>query len=100
MKHTESYIDQTIETPENIPKNIKALLQELHKWDESDQDGADVFYYDRLDDLWVNAKNAVAAGVMSKKDWKTSEYTFTMNTQNPLQKYTSAESKQYTSTSK
>ena len=30
MKHTESYIDQTIETPENIPKNIKSLLQELH----------------------------------------------------------------------
>ncbi|MBO4704849.1 MAG: hypothetical protein J5647_03830 [Spirochaetaceae bacterium] len=76
MKHTESYIDQTIETPENIPKNIKALLQELHKWDESDQDGADVFYYDRLDDLWVNAKNAVAAGVMSKKDWKIIEQKY------------------------
>ncbi|MCR4714283.1 MAG: hypothetical protein K5751_07880 [Treponemataceae bacterium] len=86
MKHTESYIDNTIETPENIPKNIKALLQELHKWDESGQEGADVFYYDRLDDLWVNAKNAVAAGVMSKKDWKTIEQKYWIHADIVMQK--------------
>lgn len=66
MEHKESYIDSTIETPALLPKNILALLQLLSDYDK---DGAWWLYFDRLDDLWVNSKNAIASGAMSKKNW-------------------------------
>ena len=67
MAHTESYVDNSIATPENIPKNIKDLLEEAEQFD---REGNDVMYFAVvLDDLWVNCKNACAARVMSKHDW-------------------------------
>ena len=64
--HKESYIDQTIITPRNLPKNILGILNMLCDYDRI---GAWWLYFDRLDDLQVNAKNAMAAGLMSKNDW-------------------------------
>lgn len=66
MKHTTSYINSMIETPTNLPKNILGILGMLADYDN---EGNNILYFDRLDDLWVNAKNAIAAGVMSKRDW-------------------------------
>lgn len=66
--HIESYIDNTIETPKNTPTNILTLLKQLEKYDK---EGNDVLYYDTLDNLWVLCKNAVAAKVMTYKDWDT-----------------------------
>lgn len=67
-KHTESYIDSSIETPENLPLNILATLKILEEFDKR-QDAVAVVYFDKLDDLWVLAKNAIAANVMAKTDW-------------------------------
>ena len=73
MAHTESYVDNSILTPENIPKNIKHLLKEAEQFD---REGNDVMYFAVvLDDLWVNCKNACAARVMSKHDWNMMEYS-------------------------
>jgi len=68
MNHTESYIDHSIQTPEDAPSNILCLLEDL---DEYDRKGMDMAYYDRLDDLWVNA-----AGVMSRNSWKIIEQKY------------------------
>ncbi len=70
MSHTESYIDSSVKTPENLPSNIVALLDILS---DCDRKGEWWSYFDRLDDLWVNAKNAVAAGVMPKESWEILE---------------------------
>lgn len=68
--HKESYIDASIKTPGGLPKNILWLLELLADYDSR---GAWWLYFDRLDDLWVNSKNAIAAGIMSKKDWEILE---------------------------
>ena len=68
MEHKESYIDKSIETPGRLPTNVLGILRMLSECDEK---GQDVLYYDRLNDLWVICKNAMAAGAMSKKDWET-----------------------------
>ena len=34
MAHIESYVDNSIPTPENIPKNIKYLLEEAEQFDK------------------------------------------------------------------
>lgn len=70
MEHKESYIDSSITTSESLPSNIHALLQLLSDYDK---EGAWWLYFDMLDNLWVNSKNAIAAGVMSKKDWEMIE---------------------------
>lgn len=68
MKHTESYIDSSIEIPEGLPLNIMKILEMLSEYDKM-PDGT-VLYFDRLDDLCTISKNAIAANVMSKSDWK------------------------------
>lgn len=67
MKHIESYIDSSIETPKNLPSNIVFVLNKLSEYDKR-TDGS-VLYFDKLDDLCVLVKNAIAAKAMSKKDW-------------------------------
>lgn len=73
MEHAESYIDNTIQTPQNLPSNIMVLLDMLSVYDKERNS---ICYFDRLDDLWINAKNAIAAGVMSKKDWNILEQKY------------------------
>ena len=70
MTHTESYINSSMATPANLPRNILGILKMLSDYDA---EGAWWLYFDRLDDLWVNSKNAIAAGAMSKKDWELLE---------------------------
>lgn len=68
-----SYIDNTIENPKNITSDVKWLINELEKYDEKRKTDNILYsglYFDRLDDLWVNVKNAVAAGAMSEKSWQ------------------------------
>ncbi len=88
MNHTESYIDHSIQTPKDAPSNILCLLEDL---DEYDRNGMDVAYYDRLDDLWVNAKNAIAAGVMSRTSWKIIEQKYWIHADEVMRREDSAE---------
>lgn len=67
MKHIKSYIDPSIKTPTGLPQNIYGLLNMLEEYDKK---GNSIFYFDRLDDLWVNCKNAIAVNYMSRKDWE------------------------------
>lgn len=39
-------------------------------------EGDSVCYYDRWDDLIILAKNAIAAGALSKKNWENIEKRF------------------------
>lgn len=73
MLHTTSYIDHSIETPSGLPQNIQTFLKQL---DSYDKQGEWCLYFDRLDDLWVNSKNAIAANVMTNKDWKILEQKY------------------------
>lgn len=79
MTEIQSYIDNTIETPKDLPKNILWFLKILEDHDNGRKENYElhsVLYFDRLDDLWVNAKNAIAAGVMSQKSWETIEQKY------------------------
>lgn len=60
------YIDYDISLPDDIPFNIIELLKKLEQYNT---EGDDVCYYDRWDDIIILAKNAMVAGVLSKKSW-------------------------------
>ena len=66
MKHTESYIDNSIKDPEHLPSNVQGILDDLRKYDK---EGNGIGYTDRLDDLWVIVKNAMASNAMSQWAW-------------------------------
>lgn len=63
--HATSYIDPSIAIKERLPENIKAYISELEYFDKHDPD----LYLNRVDDLWVLAKNAYADGKISKRTW-------------------------------
>ena len=61
-----NFIDYNISLPDKIPSNI---LEQLGKLEQYNTEGDDVCYYDRWDDIIILAKNAMVAGVLSKKSW-------------------------------
>lgn len=63
MTHTKSYISPDIAITERLPENINAYLRELTFLDQNDPD----LFLNRVDDLWVLAKNAYAEGQISKR---------------------------------
>ncbi len=67
MKHTESYIDDSIKDPEHLPTDVQGILNDLKEYD---QNGKWWLYYDRLDDLCVVTKNAMAANAMTQIAWE------------------------------
>lgn len=67
MKHIESYINKTIQNPQNLPKNISYLLKTLEEYDNNDE--YFLVYFDKLDDLSILVKNAIAAKAMTTSDW-------------------------------
>ena len=67
------FIDYSVLLPENIPANI---LDQLNKMENYNREGDSVCYFDRWDDLIILAKNAKAAGVLSKSDWEAIEKRF------------------------
>lgn len=67
MKHIESYVDSSIKLPQNLPVNILAILEMLEETDK--KSSAPILYFDRLDDLWVIAKNSMADNFLSKENW-------------------------------
>lgn len=67
------YIDYDILLPNKLPTNI---LEQLNKLEYYNREGDSVCYYDRWDDLIILAKNAMAAGVLSKKSWETIKKRF------------------------
>lgn len=60
------YINYKIETPSGLPENIKAIIQLM---ETHDNNGEWWLYFDRMEDLDVNAKNAYVSGDISRKDW-------------------------------
>lgn len=58
------YIDYDVSLPDNVPFNI---IEQLNKLEQYNTEGDDVCYYDRWDDIIILAKNAMVAGVLSKK---------------------------------
>lgn len=67
MEHMESYIDQSIVITEQLPKNLQCIIEEMTRGDNAENWW---MYFDRMDDLDVNAKNAYAAGMISKETWR------------------------------
>lgn len=63
MAHTKSYISPNVIITEHLPENINAYIQELTFLDHNDPD----LFLNRVDDLWVLAKNAYAEGQISKQ---------------------------------
>jgi hypothetical protein len=63
MAHTKSYISPNVIITEHLPENINAYIQELTFLDQTDPD----LFLNRVDDLWVLAKNAYAEGQISKQ---------------------------------
>lgn len=70
---TESFVDDGIDVPADVPSNILDILKKL---EFCDKEGNAVGYWDRLDDLVIFAKNAIAAGVLSKKSWEALEMKY------------------------
>ncbi len=68
-----NFIDYTISLQDNIPSNI---LEQLNKLEYYNKEGDSVCYYDRWDDLIILAKNAMVAGVLSRKCWENIEKRF------------------------
>ena len=64
------YIDYDVSLPDNVPFNI---IEQLNKLEQYNTEGDDVCYYDRWDDIIILAKNAMVAGVLSKKNWELLE---------------------------
>lgn len=62
------YINHEIETPQGLPNNIFAIIQLM---ETHDKNGEWWLYFDRMEDLDVNAKNAYVSGDISEKDWNT-----------------------------
>ena len=60
-----SYIDPNIVITESLPKNLLWLIDRVEKSDKENK----LAYFDCVDDLDINAKNAYAAGCISKKTW-------------------------------
>ncbi len=60
-----SYIDPNIVITESLPKNLLWLIDRVEKSDKENK----LAYFDCVDDLDVNAKNAYVAGCISKKTW-------------------------------
>ena len=65
-KLTESYIDDSIKDPDGLPSNVQGILDDLRQYDK---EGNGIGYTDRLDDLWVIVKNAMASNAMSQWAW-------------------------------
>lgn len=63
------YIDQTVRIPYPLPENLRTIILEL---EESDKNTPEL-YLDIADELSINAKNAYAAGAISKKTQKLLE---------------------------
>ena len=63
MAHTKSYGSPNVIITEHLPENINAYIQELTFLDQNDPD----LFLNRVDDLWVLAKNAYAEGQISKQ---------------------------------
>lgn len=63
--HSNSYINNAIQIVEPLPNNIVFMIRDLEYYDRNDPE----LYFNHTDDLWVNAKNAFAAGVISRKTW-------------------------------
>lgn len=63
----EKHINENIPVPEHIPSNIRAVLQDM---EEHERNGQWWLYDVDCGDLGIFAKNAIAAGVMSRKDWE------------------------------
>lgn len=80
--HTESYIDKTVEITESVPSNVAAILETLEEYDKKNP----VCYFDRLDDLWVIAKNCMAAKVMSKKCWEQVQQKYWFHAEDVMSK--------------
>lgn len=68
MAHIEPYVDPKIERPKDLPSFVTDVLDHL---EQLDLEGNWAVYDAELDNLWVIAKNAMADGMMTKKDWKT-----------------------------
>ena len=60
-----SYIDPNIVITESLPKNLLWLIDRVEKSDKENK----LAYFDCVDDLDINAKNAYVAGCISKKTW-------------------------------
>lgn len=74
MKKKElDFIDYAVSLPNKIPSNI---LEQLNKLEFYNNEGDSVCYYDRWDDLIILAKNAMAAGVLTKNNWEIIEKRF------------------------
>ena len=60
-----SYIDPNIVITESLPKNLLWLIDRVEQSDKENK----LAYFDCVDDLDINAKNAYVAGCISKKTW-------------------------------
>ena len=61
----ESYIDHNI-IIDNIPVSLQHMMNELEEYDRTNQWW---LYFDRADDLVVNAKNAYANNIISSNTY-------------------------------
>ncbi len=67
MIHKHSYINNSIADPEKLPAYVIDILNKLK---EADKVGDSIYYFDRIDDLCVIVKNAIAINAMSYDSWK------------------------------
>ena len=66
MKHIESYINESIKDPENLPLYIIDILNKLRI---ADSTGNSISYFDRIDDLCVIVKNSIVENLMTYEQW-------------------------------
>lgn len=68
--HKEPYIDHSINFDKTVlPINCQEFIERAEQADIDDPD----LYFDHVENLLVNVKNAYAAGMISKQTWRIVE---------------------------